>query len=85
MYGEFKVQGLCVFDLDIEKGFVYKGMITHYYMTSTPSPDGYSQQKPGRDIIRSLYINDVIYTLSDEIISANRMSDLKELHVIRLQ
>lgn len=83
--GDFKVQGLCVFDMDLEKGFVYKGIITHYYMTSEMPADGYSIPKPERDIIRSVYIGDVLYTLSDEIISANRISDLKELHVLRLQ
>ncbi len=77
-YGDYTWQGAYVFSLSPESGFELKGRVTHlddgqdllksgYYFGSTSS------------IKRSLYMDDVLYTVSDSTIKANRMPGLEEI------
>ncbi|SCZ07862.1 beta-propeller domain-containing protein [Alkaliphilus peptidifermentans] len=79
--GNFKFQGAYVYHLDMENGFNLKGEITHY------TEDDY--QKAGiyhyygdKDIQRIIRIDDVLYTVSEEMIKANKLDDLKEIKSI---
>jgi len=75
--GEYTFQGVFVFNVSLEDGFVERGRITHvteedelkrgYYFD-----DVYS-------VKRSLYIGDVLYTLSERMLKANNLGSLKEL------
>ena len=82
IYGEFTFQGAYVYHLSIEKGFEFEGRITHMneddYLKSGYYP--YSESS----IERSLYINDVLYTISDTMIKMNHLDDLSELNSIKL-
>jgi inhibitor of cysteine peptidase len=76
-YGEFTFQGALVYNLDLENGFKLKGRITHL------SADDYL--KAGRhwygsdkNVSRIIYIGDNLFTLSNSMIKANAMEDLKE-------
>ncbi len=76
-YGEYVFQGAFVFDVTLEDGFVERGRITHvteedelkrgYYFD-----DVYS-------VKRALYIEDVLYTLSNNMLKANNLESLVEL------
>ena len=80
-YGDFTFQGAYVFDVDVD-GFALKGRVTHlkgdellksgYYFDSSAS------------IKRSLYIGDVLYTVSDRTVKMNQLTDLSELNTIEL-
>jgi len=80
IHGDYVWQGAYVINLDLENGFELKGKITHgetfhieeYYYD-------YSSQ-----IKRSLYIDDVLYTVSDEMIKINSLEDLAEINKINL-
>ena len=76
-YGEFTFQGALVYNLDLENGFKLKGRITHL------SDDDYlkagrSWYDSEKNIRRIIYIGDNLFTLSNSMIKANAMEDLKE-------
>ncbi len=75
--------GAAVFNID-KKGFVLKGKIDH---GSAPALSGWGSSYStnyNSNIQRSLYINDMLYTLSKNFIKANSLSDLTEIKKIDL-
>jgi len=66
-----------VFDLSPENGLQLKGKIAH-------SEGSASQEKGTGPAQRSLYINDVLYTVSDRLIKMNDLGTLKEINEIWL-
>ncbi len=83
-YGRFTYQGAYVFNIDMEKGFVLKGRITHLTDDEFAKINSSSYYSGSSDnyINRIMYINDILYTLSNNKIKASNMSDLKELNKI---
>ncbi len=78
-YGEFVWRGSYVFNLDLEEGFVLKGKITHDNETVQADEYGYRYGNYQTQIKRSLYIGDVLYTISENIMKASALADLKEI------
>ncbi|MDR2903581.1 MAG: beta-propeller domain-containing protein [Clostridiales bacterium] len=73
-YGEFDAQGAIVYDIDLENGFVKKGLISHG-----------SVDYNNEDFVqRILYIGDTLYTVSNGKIQANDRSDLSETGAVTL-
>ncbi len=76
-YGSFTFQGAYVYQINADTGFKLKGRISHLtdedYMKA-----GDRGHNSGKNIDRILYINDTLYTLSQEEIRANNLSDLKK-------
>lgn len=76
-YGEFTFQGAYVYNLDLTDGFKLKGKITHLsgsdYLKA--GSDWYDSDK---NIHRLLYIDDTLYTLSNSMLKANGLQDLKD-------
>lgn len=76
-YGDFVWEGAYVYELTLENGFVLKGRITHsdetenYYLYNS-------------NIRRSLYIDNVLYTVSNKEIHANSLSDLSQIKVVKI-
>ena len=81
-YGEFTFQGAYVLNLNLE-GFSYKGKITHI-----SEEDKIEQQKwwywreSSSYISRSLYIDDVLYTISNKMVKMNDLDDLREINIV---
>ncbi len=86
-YGDFVYQGAYVYNLTLENGFELKGRITHVDEDDESFlKSGYYYYDSGDSVKRSLYIGDVLYTISDTKILANDLSDLglvKELVIGR--
>ncbi len=78
--GDIVFQGAYVYDITLDNGFDLRGGVSHnveedylksgYYMR-------YDEQ-----IQRSLYIEDVLYTMSDAMLKLNDLDSLEELNVI---
>ena len=68
--------GFYVFDLDKSKGFELKGKITH--------SDG-SSQYYGMNYARTFYIDDVLYTASNDHLKMNSFDELKEINSIKFE
>ncbi len=78
-YGEYKFQGAYVYDLTLENGFQFKGRITHYDSDEPFLKSGYYYFDDNYSVKRSLYIGDVLYTVSGMKIKLNSLADLAEL------
>lgn len=76
-YGESVWQGAYVFDISLEHGLVLKGKITH--CNGSESQKAWYYGSSSCSIERSLYIGNVLYTISDQKI---KMNDLETLAMI---
>jgi len=75
-------QGVYVFKLNLQDGFVLKGRITHANETAADESKyyyGYDTQ-----IHRSLYMDDTLYTVSGSIVKANDLATLAEIGKVEL-
>lgn len=82
-YGNPTFQGAYVYSIDMEEGFVLKGRITH--LNEKDLDDMYySSGLSERSVNRIMYIDDVLYTLSNSKIKANDISDLKEINEVEI-
>ena len=71
----YNFNGLYAYSIDLKKGFTLRGEVTHYdTLTSDHS----------KQIRRSLYIDDVLYTVSMAAIKANNLSNFKEIKLLKL-
>jgi len=68
-------QGAYIFDISIEQGLVLKGDITH------PSNNQYQNNAP---ISRIIYIEDALYTISNEIVKINNLESLEPITQIQI-
>ena len=83
IYGEFTFQGVYVYHISIEDGIQLLGRITHmdnesYIKTSYYPPLSTS-------ITRSIYIDNILYTISQSMVKLNSLDNLEELKSISLQ
>ncbi len=78
-WGTYVWQGAYVFNVSPEGGVVFKGGITHLQNGEMP---GYSNSN--RFVERSLFINDVLYTISPAMIKMNNLGDLSEVGSVSL-
>lgn len=83
-YGMFVWQGAYVFKLTLDGGFELRGNITHIEPQLAPENAGY-QEQTGNWITRSLYIDNTLYTISDEKVHLNRLEDFALLTQIELK
>jgi uncharacterized secreted protein with C-terminal beta-propeller domain len=75
--------GAYVFSLDLENGFVLKGRITHSNQTENATEYGYYYDYQSQ-IRRSLYMDDMLYTISPKMIKMNTLTDLTEINNVSL-
>ena len=80
--GEFVFQGAFVLDINLDEIKV-RGKITHYEDDSAFQNSGYYFYGDS-DILRSLYIKDVLYTLSNKKLQLNDLDNLEKLKSIKL-
>ena len=75
-YGDYTWQGAYVFSLSPEEGFDLKGTITHLDDDAFKK-SGYYWNSP-LSVKRSLYMDDVLYTISDSMIKMNSLDNPEE-------
>jgi len=81
-YGTPVFQGAYAYNFNIDTGFSLKGKITNMSNEDIlKSGYGYNNKS---QIKRIIYIGDTLYSISDGMIKASRMSDLKELGSLNL-
>jgi len=81
--GEFVWQGAYVFEITLDKGFVFRGGVTHLDNAADLMKSGFYFSSP-YSVKRALYIDDVLYTLSDKRVKMNSLVDLKQMAVVEL-
>lgn len=70
--------GYLIYDLSLENGFNLKGSITHLANNYYNNYINYSKE------IRGIYIDDILYTISNQYIKSNNLSDLKEIRSLKI-
>src|SRR6266852_4215500 len=78
-YNPMVWQGAYVFNVNPETGLVFRGGITHLLNGEMPSWNNTS-----RFVTRSLYIGNVLYTISPAMVKMNSLTDLSELGSVNL-
>jgi inhibitor of cysteine peptidase len=86
LYGEFTFQGAYVYRLSLENGFEFKGRITHQTQEQMQHSTDYYWYwgTSNTDITRTLFIGDVLYTISDSMVKMNTLGDLSDIGSISL-
>jgi uncharacterized secreted protein with C-terminal beta-propeller domain len=79
-YGDVVWRGAYVFNIDLVNGIVLKGNITHENETANET-NYYDYQS---QVTRSLYIDNILYTLSNRMIKANNLDDMSEISKVQL-
>ena len=80
--GDFTFQGAYVYRLNLD-GFEYRGRISHLENQDLIKT-GYWGYYGSKEIHRSLYIDDILYTISDSMIKMNSLEDLTEINTVKL-
>lgn len=76
---EYVSEGYFVYKINLEEGFKLKGTITHEKTKSK-----YSFYNRTR-LLRGLYIEDNLYTISEDYIKINKLEDLKEINQLKIK
>ncbi len=82
--GEYTFQGAYVYDINLEDGFELRGRVTHYDDDEVFKKSGY-YFRGNSAIKRSLYIEDVLYTLSNSRLQLNDLDDLDRLKALEFE
>jgi inhibitor of cysteine peptidase len=77
-YGDVVFQGAHVYNINLEEGFDLVGQISHYDENEVEKKSGYYWYG-NRNIRRSLYMDETLYTFSNEILMTNSLWDLDEI------
>ena len=80
---DFVWQGAYVFNISLTEKIVLKGRITHLENDNDLMKNGYYFSAPYA-VKRSLYIGNVLYTLSDKKIKMNNLQNLDEINEVEL-
>ncbi|UCH70513.1 MAG: beta-propeller domain-containing protein, partial [Candidatus Bathyarchaeota archaeon] len=83
IHGDFVWQGAYVFDISLDEGLFLKGGITHLEDSNDLAKSGYYFSSP-YSVKRSLYIDNMLYTISDKKIQMNNLEDLEEINEVEL-
>jgi inhibitor of cysteine peptidase len=81
-YGDYTFQGAYVFSISPENGIKLRGRVTHETKDNLNKMGYYYDSE--NMVRRSLYIRDILYTLSESKIKANDLASLKEQGTISL-
>ncbi len=85
-WGQFTFQGAYVYRLSLDSGFDYQGRITHQTPEQMQHPSDYYWYwgSSNTDITRTLFIGDVLYTVSDSMVKMNNLGDLSDITSVSL-
>jgi len=82
--GTYYKQSAYVFDINVETGISLKGVVTHESEESENSSTYSYRYSRDYSVKRSLYIDNVLYTISDKMIKMNSLDDLSEINTVDL-
>lgn len=82
-YGQFTFQGAYLYQLNLQKGFVLKDTITHLNEEDLRKSGDYWYGSD-KNIRRILTIGDILYTVSDSIVQAQKLSSTHPLGTLVL-
>jgi inhibitor of cysteine peptidase len=81
--GNYSQQNAYVFSISIDDGIALKGVVIHDYESATQEPVYYWGASKN-SVQRTLYIEDTLYTISENMVKMNDLTSLEELNSIIL-
>ena len=82
-YGDFVFQGAYILNVSPESGITVKGRVTHLLDNGDLVKSGFNFDS-SYEVRRSLYVGDVLYTVSDKKVMMNDIPTLQKLNEIEL-
>jgi inhibitor of cysteine peptidase len=84
--GSYSKESAYVFDITIEDGVQLKGIIVHEAETEEKTEEDYNYwyYDYGYSIKRCLYIDNVLYTISEKMVKMNSLEDLFEINSLNI-
>lgn len=79
---EYISEGYFVYRINLTDGFQLKGTITH---NTTKSKYSYYDNYNKSRLLRGLYIEDDLYTISEDYIKVNKLEDLQEISQLKIK
>ncbi len=77
-------EGYLVYDINLEDGFKLKGVVTHEKDEKYISSYYYGRYVDSK-LLRGLYIEDNLYTISETMIKVNNLKDLKLVDMLKFE
>lgn len=77
-------EGYLVYKLNLDEGFKFKGSITHEKNEST-SNNKTSYTNTATKLLRGLYIEDDLYTISEDLIKVNKLENLDLISELKIR
>ena len=74
-------EGYFVYNINVEDGFKLKGVINHEKITTSYYYSKYGVSK----LLRGLYINDDLYTVSESAIKVNKLDTLEQINELKIK
>ena len=83
-YGDYTFQGAYVFGISPESGITLRGRVSHVKDNSTFRKSGYYYHNPEYDVLRSLYMGNTLYTISNGLVRMDSLDDLSYVNELDL-
>ncbi len=83
MEGEFTFQGAYIYDISLDNGFKLRGRVTHIDDPEALMKSGYYFDS-SYSVKRSLYMDDVLYTISNKKVKMNDLNNIAEINEVGL-
>lgn len=77
-------EGYLVYNLNLDEGFKLKGTVTHQNSVDSSNSISYYYSNKSR-LLRGLYIEDNLYTISEDEIKVNRLDNLDLIDELRIR
>ena len=77
---DYVSEGYFVYNINLTNGFTLKGTITHEKTESK-----YAYYNNASRLLRGLYIDDNLYTVSEDYIKVNKLNDLQEISQLKIK
>jgi uncharacterized secreted protein with C-terminal beta-propeller domain len=76
--------GAVVYTLNLKDGFKLRGRVTHYTESDIQKMGNYWPYQYDLGIQRALFMDDVLYTVSQGMLKANDLNSIKELNSVKI-
>lgn len=83
-YSDYLWEGAYVYDVNLTHGFLLRGNVTHFDTPEEIQNCSYLTANGDRSVRRSLYIGDVLYTMSRTRLQLNDLNTLEKLKAIEI-
>lgn len=82
--GNYISEGYFVYDINLKDGFKLKGVITHENNNTVKNYNSYYMKNTSK-LLRGMWIEDKLYTISENMLKVNRLDNLEEIAKLNIK